>query len=391
MSRLTGTLTVAAISLAVLGAASAQLLPPQGVPGGPPPGVQDRRPLFGPSDRGLCARLEAALSQIDAGAGGSDPDTVRRYEDAIARQRYELDQTIMQGRRLGCDSGGFFLFGRQRPPQCDQVTDQIGRMRANLDRMRYELGNLRGGTDLNRDLQRRQLISQLEQNDCGPQYRRAAAPQPPRARSLLEALFGGGWRDDSTSESGPFELPLGGGYRTVCVRTCDGYFFPISFATTPARFAEDEHSCRRLCPNAEVRLFTHRNPGEEIEQAVGLDGTYYTQMPNAFKYRQAYDPKCSCRAPGQSWAEALGVRDETLQQGDIVVTEERARQMAQPKAAGGPKGQRFEPAPPAQSGRFEPALLPKAMGPVEEPPPAVVTAPGERKVRTVGPPFYSAR
>jgi hypothetical protein len=322
----------------------------------------------------LCVRLETALGQLDSVAAG-DPDTVRRYEDAIARQRYELDQIIVQGRRLGCDAGGgFFLFGRPRPQQCDQVDDQVRRMRANLDRMRNELGNLRGGSDLNRDLQRRQLISQLEQNDCGPQYRRAAAPQPPRARSLLEALFGGGWRDDSTVQSGPLELPMGGAYRTVCVRTCDGYFFPISFATTPARFSEDANSCQRLCPAAEVKLFTHRNPGEEIEHAVSLDGQYYTDMPNALKYRETYDPKCSCRTEGQSWAEALGVQDETLQRGDIVVTEERARQMAQPKAAGA-KGKADEQSPMLR----------------EEPPPAVVTVPGERRVRIVGPQFYSVR
>src|SRR5690606_29512315 len=31
-----------------------------------------------------------------------------------------------------------------------------------------------------------------------------------------------------------------GTYRTVCVRLCDGFFFPISFATTPDRFGADE-------------------------------------------------------------------------------------------------------------------------------------------------------
>jgi hypothetical protein len=257
-------------------------------------------------------------------------------------------------------------------------------MRANLDRMISELGTLRGGgTDLNRDLQRRQLINQLAQNNCGPQYRQAS-PQPQRQRGLLEALFGGGgWREESTIDSGPLEMPMGGTYRTLCVRTCDGFFFPISFATVPARFGEDEQTCKRLCPAAETMLFAHRNPGEEVDQAVSINGTPYTELPNAFKYRQAFNASCSCRTLGQSWAEALGVgRDETLQQGDILVTEQRARQMAQPRPALSPKDKgKGQPVAGA------PANEPPAVK--EEPPPAAVR--GDRKVRTVGPPFYSVR
>ena len=393
--RLAGIANLAAVSLAVLlGTASAQLLPPQNVPGGPPPGVQGPRPMYGPTDRAACVRLEGALAQLDAPAAapGADPEQTRRYEEAINRQRFELDQTIMQGRRLGCDSGNsFFIFGPQRPPQCDRLNDQIGRMRSNLDRMISELGTLRGGgTDLNRDLQRRQLINQLAQNNCGPQYRQAATPPPQRQRGLLETLFGGGgWREESTVEASPLDLPGGGNtYRTLCVRTCDGFFFPISFATVPGRFGDDEQTCKRLCPAAETMLFAHRNPGEEVDQAVSISGTPYTQMPNAFKYRQAYSSSCSCRATGQSWAEALGVtRDETLQQGDILVTEQRAKQMSQPRPIAGQqkgKGQSVGTTQPAE--QPQPPQQPVAK---EEPPPA--TVPGDRRVRTVGPQFYPVR
>jgi hypothetical protein len=388
--RLAGIASLAALSLAaLLGAAGAQLLPPQNVPGGAPPGVQGPRPLYGPTDRAACVRLESALAQLDSVSASPniDPEQVRRYEEAINRQRFELDQTIVQARRLGCDSGNsFFIFGPQRPPQCDRLNDQIGRMRANLDRMISELGTLRGGgTDLNRDLQRRQLINQLAQNNCGPQYRQAA-PQPQRQRGLLETLFGGGgWREESTVEASPLDLPGGNTYRTLCVRTCDGFFFPISFATIPARFGEDEHTCKRLCPAAETMLFAHRNPGEEVDQAVSINGTPYTQLPSAFKYRTAFNASCSCRAAGQSWADALGVtRDETLQQGDILVTEQRARQMSQPRPIGGQQKGKGQPTANTLPAEQQPQAAAK-----EEPPPA--TAPGGRKVRTVGPQFYPVR
>ena len=384
--RLAGIASLATASLlALLGAAGAQLLPPQNVPGGPPPGVQGPRPMYSQPDSPACLRLEAALAQIDS-ASNANPGQSRQYEDAIQRQRFELDQTIVQARRLGCDTGGgFFVFGQSRPPQCDRLNDQIGRMRNNLERMISELGNLRGGnTDMNRDLQRRQLVNQLAQNNCGPQYRQAS-PQPQRPRGLLEALFGSGLREESTVESGPLDMPMGSTFRTLCVRTCDGFFFPINFATVPARFGDDAQTCQRLCPASETMLFSHRNPGEEVDQAISVNGTLYTQLPNAFKYRQSFEASCSCRASGQSWADALGVeRDETVQRGDIIVTEQRAKQMSQPRPVTqkGKAGTGTATNAPAA----EQAAAPAAR---EEPPPATVR--GDRRVRTVGPQFYPVR
>ena len=51
----------------------------------------------------------------------------------------------------------------------------------------------------------------------------------------------------------------------------------------------------------------------------------------AAKYRTEFNPACSCKRPGQSWADALG-KDEAVEPGDVVVTEERAKQMSQPPA-----------------------------------------------------------
>jgi hypothetical protein len=158
------------------------------------------------------------------------------------------------------------------------------------------------------------------------------------------------------------------------VRSCDGYYFPVSYATVPARFGEDERTCQRLCPAAEVHLYTHRNPGEEVDQAVSLAGMPYTQLPAAFKYRTEYNASCSCRAAGQSWAEALGVgKDQTVQQGDIVVTEERAKQLAKPKQQGAKTGTANSAS--AGSDDSKDAARPQ----------------GERKVRIVGPEFYPVR
>ena len=167
---------------------------------------------------------------------------------------------------------------------------------------------------------------------------------------------------------------MGNTYRTVCVRTCDGYYFPISFETTPDHFRQDEQTCQRMCPAADVQLYTYHNPGENVSQAVSLNGRFYTELPTAFQYRKALNPSCSCRRPGESWAEALEPNgtDTTLAPGDVVITEQNAKRYEQPAATKRP--------PAKESAKVTP------------PPQAMVEAPGKidktkRKVRAVGPTF----
>lgn len=87
-----------------------------------------------------------------------------------------------------------------------------------------------------------------------------------------------------------------GTYRTMCVRQCDGYYFPISFSTTEAMFDRDADLCSRLCPSGDSELFVHENPGSTPESMTSLDGRAYTELPNAFEYRRAFNKKCSCRS-----------------------------------------------------------------------------------------------
>ena len=79
-------------------------------------------------------------------------------------------------------------------------------------------------------------------------------------------------------------------------------------------------------------LFSYRNPGEDINQAVSIAGQPYTSLPNAFKYRTEFNPSCACKAAGQTWSDALKSVDDKAaveQQGDIIVTEESAKKMQQ--------------------------------------------------------------
>jgi hypothetical protein len=168
-----------------------------------------------------------------------------------------------------------------------------------------------------------------------------------------------------------------------------------------------------------VALFSHRNPGEDVARAVSASGKIYTELPNAFSYRKQFNAACSCRAPGQSWAEALKqVDDQTLERGDIVVTEERAKQLSQPRFDAQGKPVSLDPnpgrpapksanaavtaAPLSPAGGRPPAAKPDAAKPDAAKPAAAAPAepPAEdkveedlskRKVRAVGPAAYPVR
>lgn len=86
----------------------------------------------------------------------------------------------------------------------------------------------------------------------------------------------------------------GGSYRTLCVRTCDGYYFPISTVTTRHNFARDDSVCRSLCPNTEAMLYAHSAGSESENMYRVADGRSYKELETAFAYRKAYDPSCTC-------------------------------------------------------------------------------------------------
>ena len=90
-------------------------------------------------------------------------------------------------------------------------------------------------------------------------------------------------------------------YRTVCVRLCDGAYFPISFATTRRYFSRDSAACASRC-GAPARLYTYSAKNGSPQTMRDLDGVPYTNLETAFKYRTVHSPACSCKA--QPWTEA---------------------------------------------------------------------------------------
>ncbi|MEL6947784.1 MAG: DUF2865 domain-containing protein, partial [Pseudomonadota bacterium] len=70
-----------------------------------------------------------------------------------------------------------------------------------------------------------------------------------------------------------------GTVRTLCVRTCDGYYFPVSFSTRRSSLEQDEERCANMCPGTRTQLFMQPVGNTKPDQMVStLDGSSYQSL-----------------------------------------------------------------------------------------------------------------
>lgn len=246
----------------------------------------------------------------------------------------------------------------------------MARMRSNLDRLQNAVDRGAGA--------RNALIARYNQY-C---TRQAAAP-----RNFFEQLFGGGPQDAPVEDFvQPGETGPRRGSKAVCVRTCDGYFFPVSynaFGQSPDRLAD---LCRAQCPYVDTEVFTY-SPSRDITEAVSIDGAPYSSLANALRYRRTFDAACTCRPPGRSWAETLAPAERLIsgRSRDLIVTPEKADELSRPRQTPPSRG----PASSAPGGQpSAQGSAPRASAPLEAEKIADgADAPADtvRPVRRVGP------
>jgi hypothetical protein len=271
-----------------------------------------------------CNRLQQQIVALGPPGMGTDPLRAEQFRDAVQRQQSELERTAAYANSIGCGRRQFLFFGDAPPRECGQIEQQISRMRNNLEQLRQQAQQANGDETLRRDLTARYEAACRNPGSSSP-------------LGLIEALFGGRpplrngpGEDEFLSQE---DMTPGSGAFAVCVRSCDGGFFPVSYSANRMRYQELGELCQAMCPNVETQLFTMAF-GREIEQAVSADGRPYTSLPNAGRFRTKFDPACTCKKADQSWAEALANAERMLgreSRRDQIVTPERAAELSRPQ------------------------------------------------------------
>jgi hypothetical protein len=165
------------------------------------------------------------------------------------------------------------------------------------------------------------LLEFLFGSDPEPAQRAAPAPRnsaPSRrakARAVGELRYAKPRDGLPATGTGFSSEPSAGGF---CVRTCDGYYFPLIKSTKASR----QQSCELACPSAPMEIYD----GSTIESARNYKGQRYSALPVAFAFRDRAATKCSCNDPqsSQAFFEKTARNDPTLQSGDIVVEDNGA-------------------------------------------------------------------
>lgn len=346
--------------------------------------------LAGPAGAtSICGSIRMELNS-DTETIGSTRET-RAYQQAIASQQREIDKVQRDLRRFGCTSGSFLVFGGQNAETCDMLSGTLDRMYDNLAELQNN--DIPLVTRSMSPARRAKLLDALERNGCNdvPDTPRAARRTVPQEAASYDP-------DADLPEERPTPprsemLNLGAGDRgnlqTVCVRTCDGGFFPVSSNTSPASFARDAQACSMMCPGIETELFYHGVGTQEMTEMVSASsGLPYKEEPYAFRFRSSarkQDKSCGCNfsayyremmkreagktdGAGATPQRQSGTQDAPEQPYSSILNLDTRPQPKAPPAAAGKK-------PPASSAK------------TPEPGPALPYDPTTANVRSVGPQF----
>ncbi len=151
---------------------------------------------------------------------------------------------------------------------------------------------------------------------------------PASAEGLFEMLFGGFHRQAPPPEAQAYAEPFHDFFRApdrlrehadsgpasaYCVRTSDGFYFPVQ-AHAGVSAAQ---ACRAFCPASHTRLYS----GSGIDHTVASDGSRYPDLDTAFLYRKELVAGATCNGRDQFGLAHVDVNtDPTLRPGDIVAT-----------------------------------------------------------------------
>jgi hypothetical protein len=167
-----------------------------------------------------------------------------------------------------------------------------------------------------------------------------ARPAAPRPQMILPF----GEDRPQPMEAQRSRVAYGGGGQAWCVRSCDGRHFPVSGNDAQSTAA----SCNSLCPASTTELVY----GHDIDHATTSTGKPYSELPNAFKYRNEVVAGCTCNGKDQAGLAQVPIeQDPTLRKGDIVAGADGL--MIANRGSGKHAELNFTPVPASVQARFQ--------------------------------------
>jgi len=214
--------------------------------------------IAGAAQADLCSDLQQQYAA--AGSGGSS--RVASGGDVAALSR-SLNTAQAAADSNNCTGGGFFVFGPRPSPACGAIMAEVNRLQAAI-RDSYRGGQVVAYAQYgaSRDQIQRQMVA-------------SGCPIPGSAYGSSSQQYSAG------------------GYRTLCVRTCDGYYFPLGYGVSSDSFKAAAQTCQSMYGTDNAQLFVMPSDGDVADATpVGGTGKSYGKQPYAFAYRTALNPSC---------------------------------------------------------------------------------------------------
>ena len=256
-----------------------------------------------------CAALRARIEVAGRSpqAGGSDV--------ALCQSRTEYDRLRAYADDSGCNGGS--LFDDADSPECHALLEREDRLRQTIERLSTQ-GPQGGGDD-----ERRAAIEDYNAT-CTGGGSDAALPTPDAVVPV---------DPDAPAGPSPSPAPVDRIARVYCVRHCDGAYYPLAVDVPKDKLGGMDQLCQAQCPNAQASAFS--DVDGNVAKAQAADGSTYDALPAAFQFQKTTSATCSCRGPGESWAQTLAKAETMIEahNGDVIVTPEIQARMDVPLSA----------------------------------------------------------
>lgn len=320
----------------------------------------------------VCDALRSQLHQPAQVYGNTFE--VRQFANALSQQNIIIRRIKNDLRGYGCSSGSIVVYGNPNAQLCGEIANALEQAEAERDMIAEDrdrmLAAQRNSTP---QIERERILAALDAEGCYDEQSPSDASAEPSPYPDIREPYDAYAQPNNDYAPSP-DMPMQGGLRTMCVRTCDGAYFPIASNATPLDFRAQAAQCGRMCPGTETELFYHSLQGQESEDMVSAKtGQPYKDMPTAFAYRNNpasnRAPSCSCKVTAS--ADPMNKPDDNRNgpQSEAIQSSPSVTSITSPKGDTTPK--------PAETKPVEKA----------EPIPERDYDPSKNKVRIVGPEF----